>query len=88
MFCRELCVLLNSEDIYRTLAHILLKESNLKFVRIMVEHLNMILLTSSELYDMRNRLKDLKDEVNNLISYLTILQCLFLAKLFLILLSI
>ncbi|KAJ8925779.1 hypothetical protein NQ315_009629 [Exocentrus adspersus] len=61
---RQLCVLLNAEDIYRTLAQILLKEHNLKFASLMVEHLNMILLTSSELYEMRNRLKDLKTEAN------------------------
>ncbi|KAJ8934149.1 hypothetical protein NQ314_013559 [Rhamnusium bicolor] len=60
---RQLCVLLNAEDIYRTLAQILLKEQNLKFASLMVEHLNMILLTSSELYEMRNRLKELKTEV-------------------------
>lgn len=77
MFFRELCVLLNSEDIYRSLAHILLKESNFKFVRIMVEHLNMILLTSSELYDMRNRLKDLKDEVDITIFFFIIYNVYF-----------
>ncbi|CAG9861104.1 unnamed protein product [Phyllotreta striolata] len=59
---RQLCVLLNAEKIYRTLAEILKKEINLKFASIMVEHLNMILLTSSELYDMRNNLKDLLTE--------------------------
>nr|XP_023024836.1 protein VAC14 homolog [Leptinotarsa decemlineata] len=59
---RQLCVLLNAEDIYKTLAQILVKETNFKFGSLMVEHLNMILLTSSELYDMRNRLKDLKTE--------------------------
>jgi vacuole morphology and inheritance protein 14 len=59
---RQLCVLLNAEDIYRNLAHILLKEPNLKFARLMVEHLNMILLTSSELFEMRSRLKELNTE--------------------------
>ncbi|XP_050300937.1 protein VAC14 homolog isoform X2 [Anthonomus grandis grandis] len=61
---RQLCVLLNAEDIYRTLAEILLKENNLKFASLMVDHLNMILLTSSELFEMRNRLKDLSKEAN------------------------
>lgn len=59
---RQLCVLLNAEDIFRTLAQILKNENNLKFAYIMVEHLNMILLTSSELYVLRNKLKDLKTE--------------------------
>lgn len=62
-YFRQLCVLLNAEEIYRNLAHILLNEPNLKFTRLMVEHLNMILLTSSELFEMRNRLKELKTEV-------------------------
>nr|CAH7759487.1 unnamed protein product [Callosobruchus chinensis] len=48
---RQLCVLLNAEDLYTTLAQILLKETNLKFASLMVEHLNMILFTSSELYE-------------------------------------
>ncbi|XP_056637981.1 protein VAC14 homolog isoform X1 [Diorhabda sublineata] len=61
---RQLCVLLNAEDIFRTLAQILRNENNLKFANIMVEHLNMILLTSSELYILRNKLKDLKTETS------------------------
>lgn len=65
MLCvsRQLCVLLNSKDIYLTLAQILLKEENLKFASIMVETLNTILLTSSELFQLRSQLKDLKNEV-------------------------
>ncbi|KAG5896408.1 hypothetical protein JTB14_022492 [Gonioctena quinquepunctata] len=59
---RQLCVLLNAEDIYKTLAQILVKETNCKFSSLMVEQLNMILLTSSELYDLRNSLKNLKTE--------------------------
>lgn len=61
--CRQLCVLLNSKDIYLTLAQILLVEENLKFASIMVETLNTILLTSSELFELRSQLKDLKNEV-------------------------
>lgn len=56
---RQLCVLLNAEDIYWTLAKILLKDSNVKFASLMVGTLNMILLTSSELFELRNKLKDL-----------------------------
>lgn len=59
---RQLCVLLNSEDIYRTLAEILMTETNLKFASIMVETLNTILLTSSELFELRSKLKDFKTE--------------------------
>ncbi|PSN34186.1 Protein VAC14 [Blattella germanica] len=59
---RQLCVLLNSEDIYRTLSEILLHEEDLKFASNMVETLNTILLTSSELFELRTKLKDLNSE--------------------------
>lgn len=61
---RQLCVLLNPEDIYRTLAQILLEETNVKFASLMVEQLNLILFTSSELYELRNRLKNLDEQEN------------------------
>ncbi|KAJ4433763.1 hypothetical protein ANN_16075 [Periplaneta americana] len=61
---RQLCVLLNSEDIYRTLSEILLHEEDLKFASNMVETLNTILLTSSELFELRTKLKDLNTEVS------------------------
>lgn len=54
---------MNSEDIYKTLAEILLDESDLKFASLMVEQLNVILLTSSELYELRTSLKDLNSRV-------------------------
>ncbi|XP_025830153.1 protein VAC14 homolog isoform X2 [Agrilus planipennis] len=60
---RQLCVLLNAEDIYCTLAKILLRETNLNFASVMVETLSMILLTSPELFELRNKLKDLEDEL-------------------------
>ncbi|KOX70260.1 Protein VAC14 like protein [Melipona quadrifasciata] len=56
---RELCVLLSAEDIYKTLAKILMEEPNLSFACTMIQTLNVILLTSSELFDLRNKLKDL-----------------------------
>ncbi|XP_063225932.1 protein VAC14 homolog isoform X2 [Bacillus rossius redtenbacheri] len=59
---RQLCVLLNSEDVYTTLSKILVEEENCRFISIMVENLNTILLTSSELFDLRMKLKDLKTE--------------------------
>nr|CAD7458945.1 unnamed protein product [Timema tahoe] len=63
---RQLCILLNSEDIYTTLSMILKTEENVKFASIMVENLNTILLTSSELFDLRMKLKDMNTEVRNL----------------------
>ena len=56
---RQLCVLLSSEDIYRSMSELLVLEENLKFARVMVETLSTILLTSSELFELRSKLKDL-----------------------------
>ncbi|KAJ1524324.1 hypothetical protein ONE63_010831 [Megalurothrips usitatus] len=56
---RQLCVLLDAEDIYRTLATILTHEENLAFAPTMVDTLNTILLTAPELFELRNKLKDL-----------------------------
>ncbi|KAJ8718228.1 hypothetical protein PYW07_006158 [Mythimna separata] len=55
---RQLCVLLNAEDIYLALARILLEEKNLRFVSTMVDVLNTILLTSAELYELRLQLRN------------------------------
>jgi vacuole morphology and inheritance protein 14 len=62
---RELCVLLNPEHIFKVLAEILRDEQNLRFAAIMAQSLNTILLTSSELFELRNKLKDFTTEVNN-----------------------
>lgn len=62
-FSRQLCVLMNSEDIYCCLAELLKDEPKLKFARLMVETLNTILLTSSELFSLRSRLKELNAKV-------------------------
>ena len=56
---RQLCVLLSSEDIYRSFSELLVMEENLKFARIMVETLSTILLTASELFELRTKLKEL-----------------------------
>ncbi|KAK9091465.1 hypothetical protein Sjap_024642 [Stephania japonica] len=53
----QLCVSLDAERVYRDLARILEREPDLDFASIMVQALNMILLTSSELYDLRALLK-------------------------------
>ncbi|XP_030059458.1 protein VAC14 homolog [Microcaecilia unicolor] len=57
---RQLCLLLNAENIFHSMADILLREEDLKFASTMVQTLNTILLTSSELFQLRNQLKDLK----------------------------
>uniref|UniRef100_A0A8C2T6R2 Protein VAC14 homolog n=1 Tax=Coturnix japonica TaxID=93934 RepID=A0A8C2T6R2_COTJA len=57
---RQLCLLLNAENIFHSMADILLREEDLKFASTMVHTLNTILLTSSELFQLRNQLKDLR----------------------------
>ena len=57
-------MLLSAEDIYQSLAELLLQESNLKFARLMVETLNTILLTTSELFELRSRLRNLGSQVS------------------------
>nr|XP_030719252.1 protein VAC14 homolog isoform X3 [Globicephala melas] len=56
----QLCLLLNAENIFHSMADILLQEEDLKFASTMVHTLNTILLTSTELFQLRNQLKDLK----------------------------
>ena len=60
---RHLCLLLNAKDIYCALSEILRQEEDLQFASLMVNNLNMILLTSSELFELRQKLKDLANEV-------------------------
>lgn len=59
---RQLCLFLNAEHIYRSLSEILLESHELRFATEMVQILNQILLTSSELFELRNQLKDLATE--------------------------
>ena len=61
---RQLCLLLNAEDIYRCCSEILLREEDMKFASHMIQTLSTILLTSTELFELRTQLKDLKTEVN------------------------
>ncbi|CAN4090467.1 unnamed protein product [Withania somnifera] len=57
LIIRRLCVLLNAERVYRELSTILEGESDLDFASVMVQALNLILLTSTELSDLRDDLK-------------------------------
>lgn len=59
---RQLCLLLCSEDIFQSLAEILMVEEDVKFACTMVHTLNTILLTSTELFELRNQLKDLNSK--------------------------
>ncbi|CAH9134316.1 unnamed protein product [Cuscuta epithymum] len=57
LIVRRLCVLLDAERVYREFSTILEGESDLQFVAVMVQALNLILLTSSELSSLRALLK-------------------------------
>lgn len=57
---RQLCLLLNAENIFHSMADILLREQDLRFASTMVHTLNTILLTSAELFQLRGQLKDLQ----------------------------
>ncbi|ORX37306.1 vacuolar protein 14 C-terminal Fig4p binding-domain-containing protein [Kockovaella imperatae] len=59
LIIRQLCLHLNAERIFRTIAEILEKDDDLEFASMMVVKLNMILITSPELADFRRRLKHL-----------------------------
>ena len=60
---RELCVLLNPEDCYRMFSEIISNEKDSEFAISIVDILNTILLTSSELFDLRTSLKNFDTNV-------------------------
>lgn len=63
----RLCTLLNAEIIYRIFSELIHEETpNLRFASTMVRTLNTILLTTSELFELRMLLKDISDEVRQM----------------------
>lgn len=66
LIIRQLCGTLDAERIYRTCAEILETDEDLEFASIMVQNLNLIMITSPELSDFRKRLRtlDSKDGQN------------------------
>lgn len=60
--CRQLCMLLSPEDIYKTLSETIANESDSNFASIMVKILSSILLTSTELHDLRVKLKNIQSK--------------------------
>ncbi len=54
---RRLCLLLDPAVVYRALAALVSKESNREFAALMIELLNLILLTATELADFRDALR-------------------------------
>jgi len=59
---RQLCVLLKADEIFRTASVLLELEQDLQFTSQMVQTLNEILLTATELFLMRNQLKELDNQ--------------------------
>lgn len=57
LIVRRLCVLLDAQKVYLELSTILEREADLDFASIMVQALNLILLTSTELSELRALLK-------------------------------
>ncbi|KAJ0717947.1 putative vacuole morphology and inheritance protein [Helianthus annuus] len=57
LIIRRLCVLIDAERVYRELSTILEREADLDFASTMVQALNLILLTSTELSGLRDLLK-------------------------------
>ncbi|KAL9679247.1 hypothetical protein QQ045_017103 [Rhodiola kirilowii] len=55
----EICGLLDAERVYREFSTILREEADLDFTLVMIQALNLILITSSELSALRNLLKQL-----------------------------
>ncbi len=59
LIVRQLCVLMRPEQIFSALAAELLHEADLEFARLLVQTLHLILLTATELHDLRSDLKRL-----------------------------
>jgi vacuole morphology and inheritance protein 14 len=59
---RQLCMLLSPEDIYKTLSETIANEPDSNFASIMVKILSSILLTSTELHDLRVKLKNIQSK--------------------------
>ncbi len=57
LIIRQLSLLLNGEAIYRALSRLLCQHEDLEFASLMVQTLNLILLTSTELFELRATLK-------------------------------
>ncbi|KAK9473338.1 vacuolar protein 14 C-terminal Fig4p binding-domain-containing protein [Dipodascopsis tothii] len=70
LIIRQLCVSLNPERIYRSLAEIIEREEDVEFASIMIQNLNNNLVTAPELAALRKRLRNLttRDGVNFFVS--------------------
>lgn len=62
LIIRQLSVYIQNEKIYRALSELLENEQDTDFASIMIQTLNLILLTSTELLEVRNSLKSLNNK--------------------------
>ena len=60
---RQLSVFIGPENIYKSMAEAIGKEEDIKFARLLVEHLNSIMFTSAELSSLREQIKLLSTPV-------------------------
>lgn len=58
----QLCILLSPEDIYQSFSDTLVNETDTNFASMMVKILSSILLTTTELHELRSRLKTLQTQ--------------------------
>lgn len=63
LIIRQLCVDLDGERIYRTFSETLETEDDSEFASVMVQTLNLILVTAPELSDLRRKLRDFESSV-------------------------
>jgi vacuole morphology and inheritance protein 14 len=66
LIIRQLCHSLDPERMYRTFAEVLEKDEDIEFASLMVQNLNIILITAPELLDIRKRLKNIEFQDNSL----------------------
>ncbi|XP_067929042.1 protein VAC14 homolog [Watersipora subatra] len=59
---RQMCLLLTADDVYRSFSILLSVNEDLSFVAVMVRNLNIILLTATELFPLRDMLKTVESE--------------------------
>lgn len=62
LIIRQLCINLQPERIYRTLADCIEKDEDIEFASIMVQNLNNNLITAPELAELRKRLRNLESK--------------------------
>ena len=65
MTFRQLCILLDPEVLLRTFSELLIDFDDVVYKRRIVDMLNTIVMTTSELHSLRIRLKDMKTEVRH-----------------------